>query len=65
MLAATTATHWFGDTLRTAPLAEVPAVRLVLAQPTNRRPSVAARALAETLLAAYRQPDPEVLAVPA
>jgi DNA-binding transcriptional LysR family regulator len=62
MLAAATATHWHRDTLVSLPLADAPAVKLVLAQPANRRPSVAARALAETLLAAYRPTDASVTA---
>lgn len=62
MLAAATATHWHRDAIVGVPIAEMPAVKLVLAQPANRRPTVAARALAETLLAAYEPADASVLA---
>ncbi len=62
MLAAATATHWYPDTIRSVLLADAVNVELVLAQPTNRRPSPAARALAATLLARFRPEDPAVRA---
>jgi len=62
MLAAPTATHWYQDALRTVALADTVDVKLVLAQPANRRRSPAARALAATLLASFRPDDPAVAA---